>query len=86
MDKKIICPSCGTSYYAEKYSTRTAVYYPAIFKDGVNVNPDGNVSTTYCECINCHYEFHYTTQYGKVQEIILGEKVGPISSITPFNM
>lgn len=51
------CPHCGESYYIEKYSTSTAVYCPPIYKDGVNINPDTNTSTTYCECLNCHKGF-----------------------------
>lgn len=51
------CPHCGKSYYTELYSTTTAVYYPPIYKDGVNINPDMNKSTTHCRCLNCHKEF-----------------------------
>ena len=77
----IVCPNCGESYYAERYSTRTAMYYPAIWKDGVNQNPDGNIATTYCECINCHYEFSYKTQYDKIIDIALGRKIEPTPTI-----
>ena len=51
------CPHCGESYYTEMYSTSTAVYCPPIYKDGVNINPDTNTSTTHCKCLNCHKEF-----------------------------
>lgn len=51
------CHHCGESYYMEKYSTCTAMYCPPIYKNGVNVNPDRNITTTYCECINCGKEF-----------------------------
>ena len=60
------CPKCGESYYMVNYSTRTAAYYPPIFKDGVNVNPDGNIETTVCYCLNCHHEFTYQTRYGRI--------------------
>lgn len=53
----IKCPYCGESYFMEKYSTSTAVYYPPIWKDGVNVNPDRNSVTTYCQCMACGKEF-----------------------------
>jgi len=56
---KHLCPHCGESYYMEKYRTRTAVYYPPIYKDGVNINPDKNVTTVACECMNCGKEFSY---------------------------
>lgn len=51
------CPHCGTSYYTEMFSTSTAVYYPPVYKDGVNINPDMNQSTTHCRCLNCGKEF-----------------------------
>ena len=53
------CPHCGESYYQENYTTTTAVYYPPIYKDGVNINPDRNQSTTFCTCLNCGKEFTY---------------------------
>lgn len=51
------CPHCGESYYTEMFSTSTAVYYPQVYKDGVNINPDMNTSTIHCKCLNCHKEF-----------------------------
>lgn len=57
----IHCPHCGKSFYEELYSTRTALYYPPIYKDGVNINTDCNKSTTYCRCLNCGEDFNYTT-------------------------
>lgn len=53
------CPHCGESYYQELYTTTTAVYYPPVYKDGVNINPDRNQSTTTCICLNCGKEFTY---------------------------
>ena len=66
MNKIIKCPQCNNSYYVEKYNTTTAAYYPPIYKDGVNINPDGNITTHYCQCCNCGYEFIYATQYGEL--------------------
>lgn len=51
------CPHCGESYYTKMYSESTAVYYPPIYKDGVNINPDMNKVTTHCRCLNCGKEF-----------------------------
>lgn len=56
---KHLCPKCGESYYMENSRMSTAVYYPPIYKDGVNINPDKNVSTVYCTCMNCGNEFSY---------------------------
>ena len=53
------CPHCGESYYMENYSECTAVYYPPIYKDGVNINPDRNTTTTHCTCMNCGKNFSY---------------------------
>ena len=53
------CPKCEESYYQELYSSRTCVYYPPIYKDGVNINPDRNTTTTNCRCINCGEYFSY---------------------------
>ena len=55
-----LCPHCGESYYMENYSTRTALYYPPIYKDGVNINPDRNTTTVYCTCMNCGKDFSFT--------------------------
>ena len=62
IDVKILhcCPNCGQSYYATLYSDRTAVYYPPIYKDGTNINPDRNTTTYHCQCINCGEQFSYT--------------------------
>ena len=61
VDGKLLpcCPHCGESYYMEKYSSTTAVYYPPIYKDGVNINPDRNKTTTHCTCMNCGKDFSF---------------------------
>lgn len=64
--KTIRCPLCGASYYAERYSVRTAMYYPPIYKDGININPDGNITTIICLCLNCGENFSYQTRYGEL--------------------
>ncbi len=54
----IKCPYCNKSYYQEIGSDMTAVYYPPIYKDGVNINPDRNTITTHCICLHCSNLFH----------------------------
>jgi len=49
----ITCPKCGQSFFQEISSFSTLVYYPPIFKDGVNINPDRNKITTTYECQYC---------------------------------
>lgn len=55
-----LCPHCGESYYMENYSTTTCVYYPPIYKDGININPDKNTTTVHCTCMNCGKDFSFT--------------------------
>lgn len=54
------CPHCGESYYMENNRRTTCVYYPPIWKDGVNINTDRNKSTVSCTCMNCGKDFSYT--------------------------
>ena len=65
----IRCPYCGESYYTMGYSMTTAMYYPPIYKNGVNVNPDGNYTTTNYHCMNCQHDFTVQTRYGEVVDI-----------------
>ena len=53
----IKCPHCGASHFSQGHSTRTAMYYPPIGKNGININPDMNITTTYAHCCECHYDF-----------------------------
>ena len=56
------CPHCGENYYMENYSTSICVYYPPIYKDGVNINPDRNTTTVHCTCMNCKKDFSFKRQ------------------------
>lgn len=71
MRELIKCPNCGESYYTERYTTSTAMYFPPVWKNGVNLNPDRNIHTTYCTCMNCHKEFSYSTNGGEKIEYTL---------------
>ena len=51
-----ICPHCGKSYLMEDYTT---AYYPPIYKDGVNINPDRNAITTHYTCLACGKDFSF---------------------------
>lgn len=59
------CPKCGESYYRENYSVCTAMYYPPVYKNGVNINPDRNITTTSCSCLNCGHQFSVRTRGGE---------------------
>ena len=62
----IKCPKCGESYYMEKYTISTAMYCPPVYKNGVNINPDRNISTIVCQCVNCGKEFSFRIQSGEL--------------------
>ena len=82
----ITCPNCGASHYIEHFSHCTAVYYPPVYKDGVNTNPDGNVTTTYCTCYECNHNFKVEFQYGEiVNSIDCGPASIPPTSDVPIN-
>lgn len=66
MEELIRCPQCKQSYYVEKFTASTAVYYPPVYKNGVNINPDKNITAHYCRCCNCGNEFTYSTRMGKL--------------------
>ena len=72
----IKCPNCGKSYYMERYSVTTAMYFPPIYKDGININPDKNSETVYCDCLNCNYTFSYENNPNRedFEKTILGSK------------
>ena len=53
------CPHCGESYYMENYSESTAMHFPPIYKNGVNINPDRNTTTTHCTCMNFGKDFSF---------------------------
>ena len=60
------CPKCGESYYMEGYNVYTAMYYPPVYKNGVNINPDKNFTTTSCLCLNCGHQFSICTRGGEI--------------------
>ena len=51
------CPKCGAKYFEVGASYCTAVYYPTIIKDGVNINPDCNKSVTTYTCCECGHRW-----------------------------
>ena len=61
LDYKItpICPHCGSDYVRVDYAIKTAAYYPPIYKDGVNINPDRNTITTHYTCLACGKDFSF---------------------------
>ena len=67
--KNVKCPYCNESYFKELSVTRQAAYYPPIYKDGININPDKNKTFTRCHCMNCGKDFTYITKLDELIEI-----------------
>ena len=51
------CPECKKSHYSVGNSSRTLMYFQPIYKDGANINPDRNVSTTEYHCEECGHNW-----------------------------
>lgn len=45
--------------------TTLAYYQPIYDKNGVNINPDGNTTTSSIECLTCGKQWVATTQYNQ---------------------
>lgn len=56
------CPHCGESYYQENYSTCTCIGWTPVYKNGVLMNENPNITTTYCTCCNCGKSFSYSNK------------------------
>ena len=60
-----VCPNCGSNYHSGcDTGMTTAVYYPPIYKDGVNINPDGNSTIRSIKCLNCNKTFEVNSCKG----------------------
>ena len=53
----IKCPKCGAKYFEVGPSVNTLVYYSPVIKDGVNIHPDRNISTTTYTCCECGHKW-----------------------------
>lgn len=64
------CPNCDSlGPLSQGMSMRTAVYYPQRIVGGVNVNPDGNITTTKFTCEKCGCDFVAKFQYGECIDV-----------------
>lgn len=55
------CPNCGKSYYSTSAGYTTLAYYPPIWKDGININPDRNTTTCEATCQECNTKWTITS-------------------------
>lgn len=61
-------PTCNKECkFEESVSTTTCGYYPPVYdKNGVNTNPDGNITTYRVKCNTCKKRWTAFSQFGKV--------------------
>lgn len=76
----IKCPNCGASHYMEGPSQRTLLYCPPIWKDGVNQNPDTNITTTEAHCLDCNFDFEIKEQNGETWTVLKSYNPPPPNS------
>lgn len=53
----IYCPYCGQSHYSVETSQTTLAGYVPVYKDGVLVSQDNNITTKSCHCFSCDKDF-----------------------------
>ena len=57
-DIMLKCPKCNSiGPLNQGASMTTSVYYPPVWENGVNINPDGNITTTEFICEKCGCKF-----------------------------
>lgn len=54
---KEICPECSKSHYSVGSSTTTLMSYTPVYKDGVLLNKNPNVSSTELHCEECGHRW-----------------------------
>lgn len=63
----IQCPKCGSQARIQGISTVTAAYYAPVYdENGINVNPDRNVTTTQWTCTKCGTNYTTKTVLGEI--------------------
>jgi len=51
------CPKCKKNYFRDGVQTTTLMYFPPIFRDSVNINPDRNTISFVRDCLACGSSF-----------------------------
>ena len=57
----------GESMFTEEAGSTTAAYYEPVYKDGINMNPDSNTSTSTVTCITCGQRWKKTSKLGNCE-------------------
>lgn len=56
-------------------STVTAMYFAPVYdKEGNNLNPDGNISSSSYQCTECGKSWRVSEQYGQSSVLLLNEE------------
>ena len=64
------CPKCGSlGPLSQGISMTTAVYYPPVWENGVNINPDGNITRTEFICEKCGCKFSARFKHGECIDV-----------------
>ena len=64
------CPKCNsTGPLIQGVSMTTNVYYPPVWENGININPDGNITRTEFICEKCGCKFSARFKHGKCMSI-----------------
>ena len=65
-DIMLKCPKCNSiGPLNQGASMTTSVYYPPVWENGVNINPDGNITTTEFICEKCGCKFSAKFKHGE---------------------
>jgi hypothetical protein len=59
------CPSNDCRYAVGLEMTTSLYYPPAYNKEGVNINPDGNITSGEMTCSTCNKKWRYSIQFGE---------------------
>lgn len=65
------CPVCGESHYSVGICMCTAAYYEPIYRNGVNINPDRNITTTNYHCLDCKSDWMVESQFDMPDRITI---------------
>jgi len=54
--------------FIEGFAMTTSMYFTPVYdKNGVNINPDGNITRRNVSCVTCHKKWTATTQFGDTE-------------------
>lgn len=59
------CPCCEKpTHRSEGLSLTTAMHYPIVYdENGININPDKNITTTIWKCLECNSDYSVAGNY-----------------------